>query len=200
MGYKPRKNPITPELYERAKRIFLNTEMVVDENGCHNWPKSTEGIGYGQINLKDKNRKNVRFKVHRLSYELAKGEIGSGLFVCHRCDNPSCNNPEHLFLGTEQENFADMRAKGRHQQGERHPRAKLLEGEVAEIRWYLTNTKMSQPHIASFYGVSDKTIGNIKTGKIWKHVVAKAPDRAEIASASIDRTSGASERADGEKP
>lgn len=78
-------------------------------NGCLEWTGSTNARGYGQIKIDGK-----PIKTHRLAWELANDEIPDGLHVLHHCDVPLCCNPEHLFLGTQADNMADMAAKGRH--------------------------------------------------------------------------------------
>lgn len=95
------------------------------------------------------------------------------LFVCHRCDNPKCVNPEHLFLGTLAENFEDMRRKGRWKarvyRGSQSPRAKLNEDQVAEIRRH----EMSFAQLARKFGVSRGNISTIVSGRSWAHLARK---------------------------
>lgn len=93
------------------KRFFAKTEL--SENGCVEWIGSVAGKGYGCFCYKGE-----KIRAHRISYIWANSlkEIPKGLFVCHTCDNPSCVNPEHLWLGTNSDNMKDCVAKGRHNQ------------------------------------------------------------------------------------
>lgn len=104
-----------------------------------------------------------------MSYELHHGPIPPGIFVCHRCDNTSCINPEHLFLGTHTENMADMVAKGRQARmhGSSNGLSKLSESDVLSIRKVkgLTNQR-----IADQFGVSAGLISMVRNRKIWTHI------------------------------
>lgn len=91
------------------------------------------------------------------------------MFVCHRCDNPPCINPDHLFLGTNYDNVADKLKKGRHRtiRGSDRTDAKLTEADVLEIR---AASGISQQKLAEKYGVHQVLISKIKKGERWGHV------------------------------
>lgn len=108
-------------------------------------------------------------KAHRFSWELHNGPIPAGLSVCHRCDNPPCVNPAHLFLGTHAENMADRNAKGRQARGDRSPVSKLTTDDVREIKRAIANRE-NQTALARRFGVSHVQISHIRHGKTWAHV------------------------------
>ncbi len=105
-----------------------------------------------------------------LAYARAHGEIEAADRVLHRCDNPPCVNPGHLFIGTAADNTADMVSKGRQHRGSTHHRAKLTDTDVKEIRKILTSSSRSDIEIAKQFHVSPAAIWFIRTGKGWKHV------------------------------
>src|SRR5690348_7112088 len=95
-----------------VKRFWSKVEKT---DGCWIWRGTMNGVGYGVFWLpmgKPRNA-NSRVYAHRLSYEMHEGKIPDGMFICHRCDNPACVNPDHLFLGTQSDNMTDCSRKGR---------------------------------------------------------------------------------------
>lgn len=141
------------------KRLLAKTRVA--ENGCHEWQGYTMKLqGYGQIGFNGK----VLY-THRVAWLLAHSDPGDQ-HVLHECDNRRCVNPEHLFLGSIEDNIADMVAKGRQARGERNGHAKLTEEDVRAIR------ASSEPYrvLARRYGVCLATLSMVKTGKNWRHI------------------------------
>jgi hypothetical protein len=131
--------------------------------GCWLWTAYRNSAGYGTI----KSGRTMEF-AHRLAYEFYVGPIPPGLYVMHRCDNPSCANPDHLVLGSQLDNIRDMEGKGRarHINGERLPAAKLTEDDVRAIR----ESAESDDGLAPRFGVSKFAIRDVRSGRTWKHV------------------------------
>jgi hypothetical protein len=110
---------------------------------------------------------------HRALWMLTNGPIPAGLFVLHRCDNPPCCNPDHLFLGTPADNMRDMSEKGRAKgarKGEGHHNAKLTADQVRHIRTLITSG-LSVRKIASMLSVSHGAVGHIRKGTCWSHLI-----------------------------
>ena len=127
-------------------------------NDCIEWKGSKNKEGYGSIMINHK-----LTKTHRLSYQLQIGEIPSGLLICHSCDNPSCINIQHLWVGTDKQNTADKYLKGRQNilKGEKNPSSKLKDIQVYEIRELLKKGEKGT-EIAKKYSVHSSTIYSIK--------------------------------------
>lgn len=137
----------------------------VDRSGeCWTWTGSRNACGYGTLR-----RERRTYLAHRWSWLLAGRELPVGLSVCHRCDTPACVNPDHLFLGTHQENIADMVQKNRHVRGARKPAAKLVDDDVRAIR-EMARQGEKNPKIAALFGVSTPTIWHIVRRRQWRHV------------------------------
>lgn len=156
---RPNWKSITP-----IRRFFMQTEIVLGE--CWEWT-GTSITGYGVIYV---NGRPV--KAHRFSFEFFNGPIPRGHHICHRCDNPGCVNPAHLFAGTDKENTADMFSKGRGNspRGTRNRHARLTEEQVLEIR-RLHACGRRQSELAQEYGVETPAISKIVLGKNWRYLI-----------------------------
>jgi hypothetical protein len=152
---------------ESVASRFMKKVWPEPNSGCWLWDASTGPKGYGQFRMIDGTVK----RAHRLSYEWHVGPIPTGMCVCHKCDVPTCVNPDHLFLGAQAENMADMRRKGRGskwpgKRGEASSSSKLTEHEVQKIR----SSKLKGIELAKMFGVSTTNISAIKSRKIWRHI------------------------------
>jgi hypothetical protein len=178
---------------------LLSRVKVNEETGCWEWQGARSNVGYGKMTVVCSGKKTNKL-THRLSYEQFRGEIPAGMCVLHRCDVPYCINPDHLFLGTYEDNSRDMRNKGREasgdrngarlhpeqmtrgdkhwsrlhpervRRGERHCQAKLSENDVLTIRRRWSREGATMKRMSKEYGVTDVTIGNVISRKTWKHV------------------------------
>ena len=118
---------------------------------CWIWTRCLSDFGYGKIGWNGKT-----ILTHRLSFEIHKGEIPDGLFVCHKCDNPACVNPDHLFLGTNADNMRDCKNKGRMFKFAR--KSILTADQVLAIRGKFVPFKYTIKMLAKDYGVKPSTI------------------------------------------
>ena len=143
----------------------LQHRYKVHDNGCWQWSGRLSPSGYGRFMTQGKG-----VTASRYFYEILVGPIPEGLFVCHKCDNRACVNPEHLFLGTQKDNIQDCIKKGRHRptRGVDRPAAKLTEDDVRKIR--AIYRKGEGPYLAWQFGVSRGVITNIVARKAWRHV------------------------------
>lgn len=156
------KNPAELEIL--AERLALHS-IPEPNSGCLLWTSTVTGKGYALLGIGHRDtRREVR--AHRLAYEVAKGPIPDGMQVLHKCDVPSCINPEHLFLGTNQDNMDDKVAKRRQPRGECAGNAKLTEAQVRAIRI----DERPRREIARAFGLSPGTVTNIVNRKRWAHL------------------------------
>ena len=158
---------------EDIKDRFFKKIKINPENGCWEFQGALSRFGHGRIGFRLK-----IYLTHRLSYEIHNGPIPEGLNVCHKCDNPPCCNPEHLFLGTQNDNVLDAVKKGRMKaypvmKGERNPASKLKNCQVFQIRKEL-NAGVKGSELARKYKISKVQISRIKLNKIYKDVTGEA--------------------------
>jgi len=137
-----------------------------EPSGCYEWQLSTSSNGYGKYFSQVQKR---YVATHRRLWELIKGEIPEGLYVCHTCDNKRCVNIDHLFLGTPKDNITDMVNKNKQPKGETHGMSKLNKDLVIEILYHLA-AKWRICDIASKYKINWNCIHDIRTQRTWKHV------------------------------
>lgn len=153
-------SPLTPDFWKKFWSKVRFTET------CWLWTTES-GIpwtDYGRIQFECQD-----YRAPTLSYEYFYGRAPEGLEICHRCDNPPCVNPEHLFVGTHAQNIADAVAKGRALRGSRNGKTNLTEDDVLTIR-ALHVERVSGCAIARWYGVDPTTIYKILWRKRWGHV------------------------------
>ena len=157
-------NGATMKLTEKELKNFW--KKVKKTDGCWEWIGGKFTSGYGLYKVQ-----GITSRVHRLSWEIHNGTIPEGMCVCHSCDNPPCVNPNHLWLGTSQENTQDKMSKGRHkyQSGESHYAAKLTDQQVEEIRTKSTGKRGEGVRLAKEYGVSKSLISAIILSKKRTH-------------------------------
>lgn len=130
---------------------------------CWEWTEYRDKDGYGRFH--DCN--NRPFRAHRIAFVIANGD--TDLWVCHRCDNPPCCNPAHLYAGTVKDDACDCVDRGRTACGEKNGQAELTESDVHEIRKLYANG-WSQRGIAEEYGISQSQVSRICSGRGWKHI------------------------------
>lgn len=144
-------------------------------SGCFIWTAGKDGHGYGYFSYEKR-----AYRAHRAAWELAFGPVPKGLFVCHRCDNPSCVNAAHLFVGTSTDNTNDMMSKGRGRWKER--KVKPLNGSAIEkmkdgnwqeqrtmsalqFRKTIKTLGMSKGAAGRYIGISQRTVFRLAGGQ-----------------------------------
>jgi HNH endonuclease len=156
-------------MIDPVTQFWARISKSSDTSECWSWQGSTAPFGYGQIFYMKK-----KFAAHRLSWEIHFGPIPTDLLVCHKCDNPPCCNPEHLFLGNNSTNSLDMHAKGRASivNGEDNGHALLTEDEVRTIRRLYAFRKRGRTarEIAERYSVSPAVIYDAVHRRTWAHI------------------------------
>jgi hypothetical protein len=151
------------EITDCSQQAFWSRVEKREPTECWLW-RGTTTEGYGRFYFN-----NRAFVAHRISYQIAYGDIAPGLLVCHKCDNRPCVNPYHLFVGSPRQNSMDMVSKNRQTWGERNPSAKLTTEQVLEIR-NLNKDTINKSAVARQYGISRKMLRNILSHVNWRHL------------------------------
>jgi hypothetical protein len=161
---------LSSKQYPPLADVFWSLVKKGDGDACWEWQGKRQWQGYGFYGSRRKH--GAKTAVHRFSWEQASGkEIPPGMFVCHKCDNPPCVRPDHLFLGTPKDNMVDCERKGRrpHALGSACHLSKLDEERVLLIR-LLAASGCRTKDLAALFEVDPMTISRIKTRRIWRHV------------------------------
>jgi hypothetical protein len=159
-----------PAVHPRER--FWDKVRVGSADKCWEWQGARYPNGYGFLFAGSLYGRNVRYvKAHRLSWEIANGEVPEGFCVLHHCDNPPCVNPAHLYVGTRADNARDrgVRNRGKEQRGGQNDNAKLAETDVRAIiaALKLGETQMS---ISTRFGIKQPQVSRIKNRQSWAHL------------------------------
>lgn len=158
-------------MHTEATKERLFGRLAKLDSGCWEYTGCCHAHnGYGTLRVSGK-----QYKAHRLMWEIECGEIPSAMRVLHRCDNPPCCNPDHLYLGTQQNNMTDMINKGRanHGKGVNHSKATLTEDQVHIIRRLFTERKYTQEQIGDMFNVTKSAVAAIGHKRTWTHLPDK---------------------------
>lgn len=153
--------------FSKLTKLFWSHVDKKDNDSCWNWKASCYHNGYGAFTIKRRSQ-----KAHRVSWMIHFGEIPKGLNVLHRCDNPSCVNPNHLFLGTCDDNNKDRARKGRSAininpvYGENNGNSKLTNSQI----YFIRSSNNTDSELARLLNVSPSTIDRIRKGQTWTNV------------------------------
>ena len=152
-----------------ARRKFWEKVTKPKPDDCWLWQGARYADGYGMLVMMV-NYHAFGFRSHRVSFYLKNGYLPDDLFICHRCDTPTCVNPSHLFLGKQKQNMDDKVSKKRQAFNENHGRHKLTCEQVQKARkmHFLENKPLTQ--VAKHFGLCNSAMGSLLSGKNWKHL------------------------------
>jgi hypothetical protein len=154
----PKKQPL--------EQRFWSKVGIGRKNECWEWKDYKDKDGYGTFWLDGSDR-----RAHRVAYEITKGKIPEGKCCCHFCDNPSCVNPNHLWIGTSKENTHDAIKNRIFPMGENHWKSRLTETQIKQIRALRNQEGKSLAELSNQFGVTKAHIWQVSVGKSWKHVL-----------------------------
>lgn len=169
----------TAHMSEELQRFWAKVKKT---SGCWLWTAALRNKGYGAFCYKQ-NGRTIQGRAHRFSYEIHKGPIPPGLFVLHKCDTPSCVNPQHLFLGTIQDNVNDMLNKRRHVPGGTHCRdagkwkrgvahhgAKITAADVKKLRKMHSTGEWTYSKLGAEFSINGSAAYKVVNRLLWRHV------------------------------
>lgn len=189
--------PGASKYHSPEERFWVRVNISDDPKNCWEWAGSKTRYGYGEMKI----GKKAHYRVHRFCWELHHGPIPKGMFICHHCDNPSCVNPEHLFLGTPLDNVQDKMRKGRHRiasfprpSGESHYKATLTWEQVREIRSLYTSSQNTLTELATMFDISIQSIFGIVNWLSWR--TDNSPPRNRIGRTCLTKNQVRSIRAE----
>lgn len=149
-----------------SERFWKYVLIVNDAHSCWPWQGASDEHGYGYFGVDGKT-----VAAHRVAYLLSRGVLPPEMDVLHTCDYPPCERPDHLFLGTQQDNVQDMINKDRQAKGEDLPQSKLNDESALIVRSLYRGGGFSQQLLADMFGVNQSTIQRLLTDQTWKHLI-----------------------------
>jgi hypothetical protein len=194
VAMKIRAKQLTREdLLPRDFERFAANIQTDSSTGCWNWQGAKTSIGYGALTIGDPRH---LMGTHKIALAIFGAGVPEGLFACHKCDNPACCNPNHLFVGNQQDNMADKVAKGRQakgdtinwhlypetvKRGESHHNAKLNKAAVIDIK----TSALTGAELAIKYNISRSAICAVRKGRMWSHITIEADPSYRVAAETI---------------